>query len=59
MKRRCGGLGQRYAAALDELEKAETKLVRAQSRWRKARDTVRRLNRELDRAQAHALGARD
>lgn len=44
-------LGMRYSDALDELKAAEDRLQRASRRWDKARQVVRRLERELDKLQ--------
>ncbi len=45
-------LSRRYAAALEELAIAESKLSRAATRWQRARLAVRRLERELDKLDA-------
>lgn len=47
-----GRLGRGYAAALEELGRAESKLARALMRWQKARHAVRRHERELDKLAA-------
>lgn len=53
-KNRRAALDQRYAAALAELDKAETRLLRAQNKWQKARGKVKRLDREIARAFSNA-----
>lgn len=46
---RPAALAKRYAAAHEELERAEALLQRATRRWDKARQAERRLARELDK----------
>lgn len=46
--------GRAYAAALDQLERAESKLARSFTAWLKARAVLRRVSRKLDVA---AIGA--
>lgn len=50
-------LDQRYGRALEQLDKAEARLLRAQNKWRKARATVKRLDREIAKAFTNAAEA--
>jgi hypothetical protein len=44
--------GNAYAAALDQLDRAEVKLARSFNAWLKARKAVRSIGRKLDTMQA-------